>query len=561
MKRLLLLAVIAVMLIAVVVPVSAVYPYTFQDWDVGWPNICYGLECPPLDAGGRDVYLYNTSTGGIGVRTPLSGATGIMGGGAYLAFDAHGVINYFIRSYDEKDNVLQTKVINVNGGVGYPTLLEMEISPDGYPSYYVNGVFDSMGGQLTTTPKNFSVNSGNDNGYIDNIRLQRVNAVVGAIPTNWTVVHDVFTGVNGVYAYAADGTLVQKNSVYMTVDVSGGGILQILDPSGNVVYTAPEVPSGYSQAVPVNLATMLAASNNAYGLYSACAGGACDSFWVTGAGATLSWDKNSYVTQETATLTYVITDSYFDRSTYSYTVEVTNANTGAIMSTQPITESFGTVTYTFPPDAANGEYYAALIETRNSDSTRIYMAVDSATLFGYFTISGYVNDAETGLVVAGANVTVTQDTKASINITGSNGYYTADDSFLPGLATTLNTTAAGYSQYYRILTVIKSGGVLMNISINSTTPAFGGKGFGGVDREGALNQYTITNGYGKPIEGATVLVTNITSGISYTKTTSMTGWYSCSESESCILPTGKLYNISATKTGYNRSPYYGVLIP
>lgn len=531
------------------------FEYTFQDWENGFPNIGYGITYTSP----APISVYNSSYGGIGISAPSTYETGIKATN-YLAFDTVGISAYAVKLYDAFGDMKQSKSFNIPAGTH-----RIEVAIDtatGIPSYYLDGVLSSQGAALTVAITDMTVKPSAGTGYIDNVVTDSsVPVLVGAIPKNWTVVHDVIAGTNGVYAYALDGTPVSKSSVYMTVDVAGGGTLLILDPSGNTVYSGEPITEGGSGAVQVNLATMLTAAGNAYGAYSACAGSQCDSFWVTGAGASLVFDKVAYTKQDVATLTYVVTDSYWDTSTYRYSIEITNANTGAVMSTQLLSTSSGSVTYTWPSDAENGMYYASLIATKNSDNTRVYMTFTTATLFGYAIFQGYVNDAETGLVIPGANVTVTQDTKASINITGSTGYYVADDSFIVGLPTTFNVTASGYSQYYQTITPIEAKTINLNITLNSTTPAFGGKGVGGVAREGLQSGSTITKGYGRPIQGALVLITNITSGSTYTKTTSMTGWYSCSEAESCILASGRLYNISASKTGYNNSPHYGVLIP
>jgi hypothetical protein len=101
--------------------------------------------------------------------------------------------------------------------------------------------------------------------------------------------------------------------------------------------------------------------------------------------------------------------------------------------------------------------------------------------------------------------------------------------------------------------------IYLNISLNSTSPVYTGLGIGGIARDGIFSGGVISNGYGRPISGATVYLKNTTSGELYTKTTNNAGWYLCDEGASCFLTTKRPYNVWGQKLGYSNSPNYTVV--
>jgi hypothetical protein len=280
-----------------------------------------------------------------------------------------------------------------------------------------------------------------------------------------------------------------------------------------------------------------------------------EEIWYLGSGATISFDKSTYNADSIATMTYTIDGAYWDTSTYSYSVDIISGTTGATMQSTAISASSGTATYTFTSTDPLGVYYGIVKATKLSDRTVIWMNYDYSELTAFVTIAGYVNDAESQLPISGAVVNITQNSITGTTTTIADGNYSLTN-YLAGTPLSINATAAGYSQYYVSFSPLSAKTIALNITLNSTTPAYTGLGIGGVAREGIFSAGTITGGYGRPIQGATVIIKNTSNGETYTKTTSMTGWYLCDEGASCFLTTKRPYDVWGEKLGFDNSPNY-----
>jgi hypothetical protein len=359
--------------------------------------------------------------------------------------------------------------------------------------------------------------------------------------------------------YFSNGTLISNNN--MTNMWGRGNVTH----AGNETMVLQNVDTGtnygtrYTHTASYGTASWALAdeifSNGApYGRYYVTIPGTgeySDEIWYLGSGATISFDKDTYSSEDTATLTYNILGAYWDTSTYDYSIDVISGTTGATLNTDTIAASAGTSTYTFTATDPLGVYYGIVKATKRSDGSVIWMNYDYAELTSYVTIEGYVNDAETGLPISGANVNITQSSIINNLTTISDGNYSATY-YLSGMLMAINATAPTYRQYEFAFTPLSAKTININISLVPDTPSTTGLGIGGVARDLA---------YGRPIKDATVNLINTTNAESYSKTTSFTGWYLCDEGTSCFLTTARPYDVWGEKLGYSNSANYTAVAP
>ena len=183
-----------------------------------------------------------------------------------------------------------------------------------------------------------------------------------------------------------------------------------------------------------------------------------------------------------------------------------------------------------------------------------------ATFQQYSTFIGYVNDAQNGTVISGAALSMVQSGISYSTTTGATGNYsTAGTQFVSGVALQINTTKAGYFPYNVTITSASVTTILMNISLNSTSPVYTGEGIAGVIRDGIFSNGIIIQGYGRPVPGATVYLVNASAGTSCTNVSTMTGWYQFDETNGCMLTKARPYNVWSQKIKFSNSPNYTVV--
>jgi hypothetical protein len=218
-----------------------------------------------------------------------------------------------------------------------------------------------------------------------------------------------------------------------------------------------------------------------------------------------------------------------------------------------LTASSGTVSYDWTEDNAEGVYHAWLIAT-NHDGYEYILGSDYAELVAFFGYGGYVNDGYTELPVDGADVNVTQGLTAVYHATTiADGNYSTGPKFLTGSSVFFNVSKTGYKPYQYSFTPLSSGTISdLNVTIYPLNPSgdAGGVGIGGVIRDATI---------GRPLKDATVSVKNLTNGQEYSKTTNMAGGYICDLGSSCTLVLNRVYQVNASKVGYNTSAEYNVV--
>jgi hypothetical protein len=157
-----------------------------------------------------------------------------------------------------------------------------------------------------------------------------------------------------------------------------------------------------------------------------------------------------------------------------------------------------------------------------------------------YVTGGYVMD-ETGAILTGANVTVSQGSTNVSYTSTSTGWGNTTQYWLTGSTVTVSTNKSGYTNDIRSFIPYNAGSIILNLTLFSTTPSYSGVAIGGVVRD---------DQYGNPVVGATY---HTLLGTDTTCTTNIAGV--------CInnnLVANALYNVSGSKTGYGNSSYYEV---
>lgn len=557
MKRLLLCLLLVAVLAA---PVMAAAYDTFQDWENHTVYSTNGATWPYVavsdDTTGEIKYQDTGSWGKIHALTSAPFQYAAYDGGLDLGVGLN--------------NAAGTVVCNF-GTVTTSQRAEIVINASLYAVLYVNGTRQGTCGPLVTYPYNIEIYPYYGTNLYDNFVVGGTDHhAISTIPNNWTIVRDILNPTaTGVYAQSNTGSFdVLKNSQYFyihadTDSTAGLGIesVQILNSAGAVVNTTSINSATPHHIISYNINNFLTEASNGYGRYTAKFQGSQQEaqFFVIGSGAAISFDRNAYSQGDTATATYTVTNAYWDTSTFDYRVDFIDATTWTTKGTNPITTQTGSKTYTFTTNDNAGTYYAVIIAKYKSTGVDAWMNIDWADLDTYVTFYGYVMN-QTGSVISGANVNISQGSIITNTTSFADGNYTATG-YYTGSITRLNVTASGYSQYNVSLIPLAAKRVYLNFTLNSTAPSIAGNAIGGVARDGAFNDTTqmITNGYGRPIEGATVYVWNKTGMDRYTRTTNIAGWYLCGESESCYL-TKNQYDIWGSKTGYNNSVNHTVVV-
>lgn len=394
---------------------------------------------------------------------------------------------------------------------------------------------------------------GTGNVYLDNmIWAESDYHIIGTIPSNWSVQRDLLNqAATGVYAFNPNTNLwVVKNSQYIYLDADKGTSdsesLYIKNlATGAVVNTT--LQSDYRNIVTMPISNFLNMATIADGQYSIGFANSAklEYFWVMSNGASISYDKATYNLDDTAILSYTISPSYYQTSTYDYSyklVDIYGATKGSGLIDQSGTVNVVLSDATYDP----GVLYAEIIATKKSDHTESIMAFNAATLQEYMIFQGYVLDAETTAPISLANISVTQAALYSNVLSGVNGNYTTTGTFLTGGALTINATKSGYKRYNYTFTPRLSKRININITLQSLNTTSVGLAVNGVARE-AL--------YGRPIENVSVSATNATTGENYYAKTNIAGYYVIDERVSAFLNPNRIYAVTGTKVGYT-SPIY-----
>jgi hypothetical protein len=266
--------------------------------------------------------------------------------------------------------------------------------------------------------------------------------------------------------------------------------------------------------------------------------------WYKSNGASVAWSSKTYSMQDVGSIiTIVAAGDYWDTSTYAYSLGVMDVYGGWHGTNTSITTQTATVSHSWDAGTDSpGVYYAVLTATSRSTGVEYIIGFDYTELSSYVNFNGWVNNAQNGTVISGANVSMTQDGTVCNTLSAADGNYTCSG-FSTGATWYVNATAADFRQYTFNTTPLAAKGVALNISLEPILPVLSGLAVGGCDRDTT---------YGRPIKDALVTVRNTTTGLYCYKTTSFTGWYLNDETD-CAFQSKVPYDVWAYKIGYTNS--------
>jgi hypothetical protein len=410
---------------------------------------------------------------------------------------------------------------------------------------------------------------GNPHLAIDDLDWAEPNAMIMGLPESddnqFVIMKDIVNPASSGLWNTTSNT--QANANYMTGTWSRGNAtigadvaqpnesIEFRNLGTGVVYATNYTGTGLYGTMAWDVKTMLidsGAPQGTYGLYRPKTGEYGDSILFKSNGADVDWNADEYSVGDTGTVIYyVLEGGYWDTSLYSYKVSILNSYYQFIQNTS-LTASSGSVTYDWTEDNPEGVYHAWLI-AQNHDGYEYILGSDYAELVAFFGYGGYVNDCITTLPISGANVNVTQGMTAIYNGTsGFNGNYSTGPIFGTGNSVFFVVTDSGYNPYQYSFVPLSSGSKYdLNLTI---CPTAGSGDTGGISIGGVIRDATI----GRPIQGATVYLTNVSNSQQYTQTTNMAGGYICDVGTTCSLVSGRVYAVNASKVGYNTSIDYQV---
>ena len=556
------LLLVGLLLIACVASVGAVRE-NFQSW---------GSNTPISSVTGFSVVDRNSTTGQIELYAPLYPSNFIQNANpisfTYAAFDGscgdygggtgNVCFTYVVKLYDSAGNQMSTALsaTPTSGGVG-PVGNRFELNIIGRtPTLFRDGIQVATGTIISVNPSYMRLDW--DSVYttivMDNYLIGESDPhVVGALPSNWTIIRDLINpAATGVFAWNnATQTWVAQNSHYFYIDADTSSQQSATTEYFDIMYQGAIVNTTiiHDQTSPRNQIQYNVSEflNTAYfssvlpdGEYTAEFRGypqSADYFWLISQGASVSWDKTTYPQSSTATLTYAVSNSYWQPSTYTYSLVVVNT-AGTTLQTYSLNSQTGTELLQLNPTTyPAGAYYAEVIATDNSGNKHI-MNYAAAQVTSYSYISGYVMNAETGAVLSGATVNTTQGAVTESQTSSASGY-TMNTGWLTGGLLSVTTNLTGYTTDVQSFSPMAAGNIPLNITLLSTTPSHTGVSIGGIVRD---------NQYGNPVTSATVNVYNTSTSESYNNVTNIAGYYLVNN-----LVGNRLYNVSSTKSGYSNS--------
>ena len=539
-----LFALIAVLLL--VCTVSAVKD-NFQDYDTAnyvsvqpFPGILYPVELS------NNRIVMGASDNSVGA--PANAAPIVF---TYAAWDSLGV-----------DSGVATDVVIFDSGLNAISTINMKVASGRYelkiiggtPTLYRDGSVIGTSAGVTVNPSYIRL------GYLpqsDNIVIGDIDHhVVGALPSNWTIQRDLTNpSATGVYAWNnATQTWVLKNSYTFYIDADCDSTVAASTENlyiknfntGVIVNTTvidPHVPRN-QLAFDVNtflststsLGTSLPDGEYTVGFQYQSDGvtptlpADLAHFWIISSGATIYWNQGVYTQGSAAGLTYTISPSYFDTTTYSYRVDVQDVY-GTVKKTTDVNTASGTIAITsldaatYPP----GVYYAVVVATKKSDLSEYTMNYNGMEVSVYIVMTGYVINAETLATIPNANVTVSQGSSSYSSQSLSDGAWNSTHNWLSGISTSIVTTATGYTTDINSFTPTTADAINLTIPLVPTSPSCYGVCLGGIVRDSV---------YHSPVNAATVFVTNTTNSEHYTNLTNAAGYYTVNN-----LVNGRMYDV------------------
>ena len=549
MKTRVLFVILALLLCVGSVGAVASVSESFQGW--GSNVIGFGPS--------TTVQLYNASTGEINTAFVSGSGSYIMNINPmqynYVAVDSISAGAYpgFTFLDSTKNSLLSCTDYT---GEGISGRYEFSISSGLTLSAYKDGSpIPYCSGTLSAYPSYFEPYvSTYDSFDVDNIVIGSTDPhVVGALPSNWTIINDLLNPLSdGVYAWNnATQAWVLKNNLYFYIDADTSSQAGLGNENFNILYTSSGAivnttkingATSPRNTIQYNISQFIASASpttNVYGEYTAEFQGypaSASNFWLISQGAAINWSQATYPQNVNALITYQISSSYYQTSTYTYSINIVNT-AGTTVQTYALNSATGTETPTLSSATYSpGVYYAELMATPIAGGTATMMAYAPMQVTAYVYLSGYINNAQTSLPLPSAVVNVSQLGVTASVTSGASGVYNVTQNWLTGSAISVVTNLAGYTTDTETFTPLASANVNLNISLLSTSPAYSNIAAGGILKD---------NQYGNPIPSATVYYQNTSYSQIYSNTTNNAGYYYTPG-----LTHTYLYNAWGEKSGY-----------
>lgn len=555
MKRLLLLLLLLALCAA---PVLATRE-TLQDWSNSLTIIGTGTRYMVnsgsfntfhLETGYGPIYLYmgNPSATPMDYSAATETVTHTSGGCSH----GEGAITL----YDSNFNVLYQYSDTLTCG-GVPVGRYEVRMTGGQARIYRDGSYITQSGVLAVNPSYVYYGTYTPAYYYgytewDNLIMGETDHhVVGALPSNWTIIRDLTNpAAIGVYAWnptTSAWVLKNSNNFYIDADTdSTDATTSETFTITNVQYgtivntttidsTVPRHRLTYNITVFLNTPTALGTAIPD-GEYTACFSGSvvCENFWVISNGAAVATDKSSYLVGETAIVTTTMLPAYFDTATYDYTLKSVDVY-GTTLSTQTINTATQTSTISMTQD---GVQFLEVVATKKSDGTINILGYAAVTVYEYLGFRGTVYDGVTQLPLAGAAYNFTQGGTIVTGTSGFDGNYSVS-TFGTGSVLQYNFTKSTYHAWNFSLTPQSTGYKTLDVSLYPLTASGSGTMLQGVVHD---------NVYGNIIGGATITLTD--GSTSYSVTGNDKAWYLFDNSHGGPLTAGTCYFLGATKTGF-----------
>ena len=390
-------------------------------------------------------------------------------------------------------------------------------------------------------------------------------------PSTYFIAKDFLNpAFSGLYSSVDHAVWTDRFYARYISDTSAKNITIKNKATGATVYS--HATTGYSGLYQFNITEIFFNSGVPYGVYTVAMDGSTQSqdipyMGIVTSGTSVEWDKTTYG-EETATMTFSISEGYWIPETYTYRLAVLDENLdekiGWNIGSRPVG---ATQTLAFTPEIyEDGTYYCTITATDISSGEEVLMTYDACTLdipgSGDVTVSGITYIATNSTPIGGANVSATQLGVGHYNTsTVTTGAYIITD-LITDWAIGVNASLSGYESYNVYFTPISTGTFNVNVALVPTGGPQPGAWYdvtgGMMTVDSASNVATdywnaTLNGtsvggliyeapYWSVSSGALVTLSNGT--WSDTDLTTAGGWYQFDN----LTPSQ--YNISVSKSGY-----------
>ncbi len=442
---------------------------------------------------------------------------------------------------------------NLVDPIRYPVPCRVElIYEGGYAKLYVDGIYRTQK-TCSAQPYNFGIrkysSTGTQSMTIDDVIITGNEPdILGIIPEGWYVLkHPTDPYLHGLYE--SDGTFAYTHIMHATYgldDPADENTKIVLQPMGSGYFlNTTYLPVGTSHGVVTfNITELLINNPDAppgyyylklmrgdtlldYGLFP-----------YTNGGGTISFDADSYVSMETATVSHNI--PIFSIQDYIYQGQIIDIY-GTEKTSWPINSMTGTHSVDLT-GYSTGTYFLLLKATSRDTGQEYVFDVDHAEVNEEIWVTGTAYDAETGSPLANVTVEIGQFSTITSNVTVADGSYATVKGLYADNPITVNASKAGYTHNNFSFTPLGNGLKTINLYLIPSPPNFTG--------QAAIGGLVHNIPYRQPIGGATVTIANSTWNDT-TIANSTTGYYIFSD-----LAVNESYTVSSALTGYQPSKEY-----